>query len=69
MVRWLILSLGLAVPVALAGCGGDTCESVQNEIESIGREIQQDPQKAMDGATGEKLEALRDKLQEMGCLQ
>jgi hypothetical protein len=68
MTRSLALLLGIALALPLVGCGGDTCESVQEEIQALGREIQQDPQKAMDGDTGKKLEELKDKLQEMDCL-
>ncbi|HKJ24585.1 MAG TPA: hypothetical protein VKB65_07170 [Myxococcota bacterium] len=68
MIRALALPMGLAFTLSLSACGGDTCESVQEEIQSIGREIQKDPTKAMDSDTGEKLEKLRDKLQEMDCL-
>jgi len=67
MVRFVSV-LGATAVLTLAGCGGDTCESVQQEIQELGMEIQKDPQKAMDGDTGEQLAALRDKLQEMGCL-
>jgi len=68
VVRFLATSLGLTLVLTLSGCGGDTCESVQNEIREIGREIQKDPKKAMGGDTGKKLEGLKDKLQEMDCL-
>ncbi|MCW8907118.1 MAG: hypothetical protein OQL28_07700 [Sedimenticola sp.] len=48
----------------LSGCG-DSCESIQDEIQDIGMEVQKDPASAMDRS--DELEALRDKLQEMGC--
>jgi hypothetical protein len=68
MIRFLAASFGLAFALALPGCGGDSCESVQDEIQELGREIQKDPKKAMEADTGKKLEELGDKLQEMDCL-
>lgn len=49
----------------LAGCGSD-CESIQDQIEHIGREIQKKPETAFDRA--QELEALTQKLKEKGCL-
>ena len=69
MARLLPFSAGLGLVLVLSACGGDSCESVQNEIAGIGREIQADPELALDEETGRELEALRDKLIEMGCLQ
>jgi len=68
MIRSLALPVGLAFTLSLSACGGDTCESVQEEIQDIGRAIQKDPKRALESDTGEKLEKLRDKLQELGCL-
>lgn len=65
MSRFIIVMAGLGMVLGLAGCG-ESCESVQNEIEDIGREISKNPSSAPDRA--EELEALRDKLQEMDCL-
>ena len=65
MIRLKEVSLFAAMVLLLAACG-ESCESVQNEIEAIGREIQKDPGQAL--KKSDKLEALRDKLQELGCL-
>lgn len=65
MPRSILLTAGLGMVLGLSGCG-ESCESVQDEIEGIGREIQKNPSSAPDRA--EELEELRDKLQEMGCL-
>ena len=68
MTRGLEILFTLGLALLLAGCGGATCESLQEEIEDIGRAIQEDPSKALDEATGKELEALSNKLQELGCL-
>ncbi len=68
MARSLAVSFGLALALSLSACGGDTCESVQDQIEEVGREIQKDPSKAMDEGTQKKLQELQGKLQELGCL-
>lgn len=65
----LWLGFGMILPLSLLACGGDTCESVQQEIQAVGQEVQKDPKLAMEEATMEKLSALRDKLEEMGCLR
>lgn len=65
MLRSVIVTAGFGMLLGLSGCG-ESCESVQDDIEEIGREISRDPSSAPDRA--EELEALRDKLQEMGCL-
>jgi hypothetical protein len=61
--------MGFGLVSSISGCGGDTCESVQEQIQEIGREIEKDPKKAMEDDTGERLTDLRDKLQDMGCLR
>ncbi|MEZ4587182.1 MAG: hypothetical protein R2909_12335 [Gemmatimonadales bacterium] len=66
MRRLPTLLLGLGLALSLAACGGDSCESLQDDIEEIGREIQQDPSTALDRA-GE-LETLRKRLEELECL-
>ena len=66
MLRSATLLLGLGLGAALLACGGDSCESVQAEIEQIGREINENPDTVFDRA--EELEALGNQLQEMGCL-
>jgi len=66
MLRSLALLLGLGLVLTLLGCG-DTCESVQEDIQEIGREIQKNPASAMDQA--EELSALKDKLIELDCLE
>lgn len=65
MLKLTILVIGLGLMTALTGCGA-SCESVQDEIQKIGREIQKKPETAMDRSR--ELEALRDKLRQMGCL-
>lgn len=65
MLRLAAMLLGLGLVLPLSACG-DSCESLQEEIQEIGREIQQSPGSAME--RGEELQELRDKLQEMGCL-
>jgi hypothetical protein len=52
--------------LVLPGCG-DSCESVQEEIMQIGREINQNRDKnPWDRA--EELQELRNKYQELGCM-
>ena len=68
MTRVLPSVLGLLAVLLLSACGGDTCESVQQEIQELGMEIQKDPKKALDESTAKDLESLRDKLVEMDCL-
>jgi len=65
MPRFMIMTAGLGMVLGLSGCG-ESCESVQGEIEEIGRDSEKDASCAPDGA--EELEVLRDKLEEMGCL-
>lgn len=65
MLRVIVLLLGSGLLLPLGGCG-DSCESVQKKIESIGRDIQKNPESAMDHS--KELSELRDKLKEMGCL-
>ena len=60
---------GLLAGSVLLACGGTSCESLQADIEEIGREIQQDPSKAMDDETAEELQALQAEMQEMGCFE
>jgi hypothetical protein len=68
MNRSLAVLLALASILALPGCRGDTCESVQDQIQALGQEIQNDPHKAMENDTAQKLEKLRKKYQEMKCV-
>jgi len=68
MTRSCALASGMALVLGVAACGGDTCESVQDQIQEIGRDVQKDPQLAMDEDIQQELSDLRDKLQEMGCL-
>ncbi len=65
MPHFMMVTAGLGMVLGLSGCG-ESCESVQDEIEEIGRDIQKNPSSAPGRA--EELEDLRDKLQEMGCL-
>lgn len=60
MLRLTTICLGLAELAALAGCGS-TCESVQDEIQEIGREIKKKPDTAWNHA--EELKALRQELE------
>jgi hypothetical protein len=66
MLRLIRLLFGVGLILFLSGCG-DSCESVQDEIQEIGRAIQKNPQTAME--RGEELEELKNKLQEMDCLR
>ena len=68
MTRSLAVLLALATTLVLPGCRGDTCKSVQDQIQALGQEIQKDPQKAMESDTAQKLEKLRKKYQEMKCV-
>lgn len=60
----LLTATTLVATCFLAGCG-QSCESIQDEIESIGREILKNPETAMDRS--EELDELRNDLVEMGC--
>lgn len=62
-------TMGLFALVTLTACGGASCESVQDEIEEIGREIQADPSKSQDEGVQERLTELGQQLQEMGCFE
>lgn len=64
MHRLTLASVLVTSALLIAGCG-KSCSSIQDEIEKIGREIQQNPESAFDHE--EKLRKLRDELQEMGC--
>lgn len=66
MFRLEVLLLVVGLMVSLSACG-DTCESVQDEIEKVGRSIQKDPKKARESM--EELKALKNKLYEMDCLR
>jgi len=55
----------VACSALLAGCG-DTCESVADEIQAIGLEINRE---GNPWERAEELQALQEQLQEMGCLQ
>lgn len=57
--------LVLASAFTLGGCSR-SCEDIQQEIQEIGMEVQQDPGSAMDRS--DELEALRQELQDKGCL-
>lgn len=59
--------IGLGSVVTLWACGGTSCESLQEEAEEIGREIQADPSKAMDSDIQERLEEIQGEMQELGC--
>ena len=59
-----LTSMGLVLITALSGCS-DSCESVKADIEGIGREIRSNPDTALDRA--DELDALRRRLEEMGC--
>ncbi len=63
-IAYMLVSLMLGI--FLSGCG-DTCEDIQKEIESIGREIQKNPESAME-RSGE-LEELKNRLQSNECLK
>ena len=65
MFRLKEVSLLAAMSLLITGCS-DSCESVQDEIETIGGEIQKDPGQALERS--DELEELRDKLRKMGCL-
>lgn len=64
MLRIITLTSILGMVLVLSACG-ESCESLQDQMQDIGREIQGDPSSAMDRS--EELEDLRDKMQEMGC--
>ncbi len=66
MLRVAAFLLGVCLIACLFGCG-ESCESVQKEIDAIGRSIQKDPQKAMESS--KQLSELKDKMREMGCLR
>lgn len=59
----VLLMAGLMAP--LPACG-DPCESVQQEIEEVGREIQRDPGAVLERT--KELEALQAELERLGCL-
>jgi hypothetical protein len=65
MFRLTIVFWSAVMPLLITGCS-DSCESVQDEMKTIGGEIQKDPGQALERSN--ELEALRDKLQKMGCL-
>lgn len=65
MLRAAITVLAVAGIAMLSGCG-ETCESVQEDLQELGTEIRKNPETAFDRA--EELEALRDKLQAMDCI-
>jgi hypothetical protein len=67
MIRSLVNCLALGLILLLSGCGGPGCESVQNQIEEIGRQIQENPEKAIEEETLKSLEGLRNELEELGC--
>lgn len=66
MVRSATLFLALGLGVSLLACGGDSCESLQEEFEQIGREIEANPETVLDRA--EELQELGERMQEMGCV-
>ena len=68
MIRSLATCLVFGLILSLSGYGGAGCESVQNQIEEIGREIQKNPEKAIEEETMKSLEELRNKLEELGCI-
>jgi len=55
----------IACSALLAGCA-DTCESVADEIQAIGLEINREENP---WERAEELQALQEKMEEMGCLQ
>lgn len=59
-----VITLGLALIPALSGCS-ESCDTVQADIEEIGRKIRNDPETALDRA--DELDALRRKMEDMGC--
>ena len=63
----LAFVLVLVLVLVLVGCS-DTCESVQDDIEKIGRDISKDPGQALDEKNVKELETLTDKLRELGCV-
>lgn len=66
MLRSATLLLGLGLSVSLVACGGDSCESLQAEIEAIGREIDANPDLVFERA--DELGELAKKQAEMGCV-
>jgi hypothetical protein len=64
MFRVEVLLLVVGLIGSLSACS-DTCESVQDELERIGRSIQKDPKKAREST--EEIKALTSKLLEMDC--
>jgi hypothetical protein len=66
MSRLPSLFLVLGLSVSLLACGGDSCESLQEEFEEIGREIEANPETVLDRA--EELQELGERMQEMGCV-
>lgn len=55
----------MAAMVLLPGCGA-SCESLQEELQDIGKEIRNNPETALDRA--EELDGLRQKLEDLGCM-
>jgi len=64
MFRSTTAVLGSILILSLSGCGS-SCESLEDEMMEIGREIRNNPESAMD-RSGD-LEELGAKYREMGC--
>lgn len=64
MIRSVIITLGLAMAMSVSGCG-DSCESLQADMEQIGKEIEKNPETAFGRA--KELQELGAKYTELGC--
>ncbi len=65
MRQTITILLAFMLTGALSGCGR-SCEDIQDDIMEISREIQKKPETAWD--RGKELEALKNELEETGCL-
>lgn len=66
VARTTALMVVLGLSVLATGCS-NSCESLQNEMAEMGREISKNPESAWERE--KELTELRDKLKEMGCLK
>jgi len=64
MFKSFVLLASVSAPLFLTGCG-KSCESIQEEMEAISRDLQEDPGSVFDRA--DELEELGAQLVEMQC--